>query len=76
LTVMASPELIVMGERLPALGQTWLVAIIPTKYTNHVLLPRLKILSPLMLIQNLQLSLINAELAMKRDPRESFTILV
>ncbi len=33
----------VRGERVTGLRQTWLVAIKPTKYTSHVLLPRLKI---------------------------------
>ena len=40
---MACPDLIVKGEELLALVQTWFVAIIPTEYTSHVLLPRLKI---------------------------------
>jgi len=44
-TVTACPELMVKGEDVLALGQTWLVAILPTEYTSQVLLPRLKIFS-------------------------------
>ena len=44
-TVTAWPELIVKGEDVLALGHTWLVAIVPTEYTSHVLLPRPKIFS-------------------------------
>jgi hypothetical protein len=66
----------VKGEELLALGLTWLVAIVPTEYTNHVLLPRQKIFSLVSQIQNLQLALISIELAKKREPMQSFTMLV
>ncbi len=51
------PEEIVTGEVVLALRQTWLVAIVPTEYTNQVLLPRLKIFSRVSEIRNLQLAL-------------------
>ncbi len=75
-TVTACPELIVKGEEVLALGHIWLVAIVPTEYTNQVLLPRLKIFSLVSEIQNLQLALISVALARKRDPMQSWTMLV
>jgi hypothetical protein len=53
-----------------------LVAIVPTEYTNHVLLRRLKIFSLVFKIWNLQLALINVALARKRGPMQLFTMLV
>jgi hypothetical protein len=75
-TVTACPELIVKGEELLALGHTWLAAIVPTEYTNQVLLPRLKIFSLVSEIRNLQLALISVVLARKREPMQSWTMLV
>ncbi len=69
------PEESVAGEVVLALGQTWLVAIVPTEYTDQVLLPRLKIFSRVSEIWNLQLALMRVELARKSDPRQSLTIL-
>ncbi len=75
-TITACPELIVKGEELLALGNTWLVAIVPTEYTSHVLLPRLKIFSLVSEIQNMQLALIKVALARKREPMRVWTMLV
>ncbi len=72
----ACPELIVRGEELLALGQTWFVAIVPSEYTSHVLLPRPKIFSLLSEILNLQLFLMSITLARKREPMQSCTIFV
>ncbi len=69
-TVTDWPELIVKGEELLALGHTWFVAIIPTEYTSHVLLPRLKIFSFISEIRNLQLALMRVALARKREPMQ------
>jgi hypothetical protein len=52
------------------------VAIVPTEYTSHVLLPRLKIFSLMSEIQNLQLALISVELARKSEPMQSWMMLV
>ncbi len=41
LTVTDWPDLMVSGDRVPALGQTWLVAMVPMEYTSQVLLPKL-----------------------------------
>jgi hypothetical protein len=73
---MACPDLIVKGEELLALVQTWFVAIIPTEYTSHVLLPRLKIFSFVSKIQNLQLFLMRVELAREREPKQSWAMFV
>jgi hypothetical protein len=75
-TVTACPELIVKGEEFLALGHIWLVAIVPTEYTNQVLLPRLKIFSLVSEIRNLQLALISVALVRKREPMQSWTMLV
>jgi hypothetical protein len=75
-TVTACPELIVKGEELLALGHIWLVAIVPIDYTNQVLLPRLKIFSLVSEIWNLQFTLISIGLARKREPMQSWTMLV
>jgi hypothetical protein len=75
-TVTTCPELIVKEEDILALGQTWLEAIVPTEYTNHVLLPRLKIFSLLSEIWNLNLALISVKLAKKREPKQSCTMFV
>ncbi len=75
-TVTAWPELIVNGEDVLGLGHTCFVAIVPTEYTNHVLLPRLKIFSLLSEIRNLQLALISVELARNSEPMQSWIMLV
>ncbi len=58
------------------MGQTWMVVIVPTEYTNQVLLPRLKIFSLVSEIRNLQLALMRVELARKSDLRQSLTMFV
>jgi hypothetical protein len=70
-TITAWPKLIVNGEDVLALGHTWLVAIVPTEYTSHVLLPRLKIFSHVSEIRNLQLAFISVELARNSEPMQS-----
>ena len=75
-TINACPELIVRGEELLGLRHSWLVAIVPTEFTNHVLLLRLKIFSLVSEISNLQLALISVAPARKREPMQSFTMLV
>ncbi len=75
-TVTACSELIVKGEELLALGHIWLVAIVPTEYTNQVLLPRLKIFSLVSEIRNLQLALISIALARKREPMQLWMMFV
>ncbi len=56
------PDLIVMGDRVLAFGQTWLVAMVPIEYTRKVLLPNVKIFSRVLAIQNLELFLMSVEL--------------
>ncbi len=75
-TVIDWPDEIVTGEVVLVLGQIWLVAIVPIEYTNHVLLPRLKIFSRVSEILNLQLALISVAVPRKSDPRQSWTRFV
>jgi len=56
------PDLIVSGDSVFILGQTWLVAMVPMEYTSQVLFPRLKIFSLVVAILNLQLFLMRVEL--------------
>ncbi len=55
-------DLIVSGDSVFVLGQTWLVAMVPMEYTNQVLFPMLKIFSLVVAIRNLQLFLMRVEL--------------
>jgi hypothetical protein len=66
--VIDCPELIFNREELLALRQTWFVAIIPTGYTSHVLLPRLKIFSLVSEILNLKLDWINVAWPGRESP--------
>jgi len=54
----ACPELIWIENRVPALGQMWLVEIVPNEYTTHTLLSKLKIFTLALLMVNLQYTLI------------------
>jgi hypothetical protein len=66
----------VTGEVALVWGQIWLVAIVPTEYTNQVLLPRLKIYSRVSKMRNLQLVLMSVAVPRKSDPRQSWTRFV
>jgi len=75
-TLIVWPNAIVTGEVLLVLGQIWLVAIVPTEYTSHVLLPRLKIFSRVSEMRNLQLALMSVAVPRKSDLRQSWTRFV
>jgi hypothetical protein len=40
-TWICCPDLMVSGDSVLVLGQTWFVAMVLIEYTNHVLFPRL-----------------------------------